>query len=366
MNPGFWKDKSVFLTGHTGFKGGWLSLWLQQLGARITGYALDPPSDPSLFAVAKAGQGMESIIADVRDLEKLKSAIACVKPQIVIHMAAQSLVRHSYEAPVETYATNVMGTVNLLEAVRGCDSVRSVVCVTSDKCYENKEWVWGYREDEAMGGYDPYSNSKGCSELVVSAYRSSFFNALAYEQHHVGVASGRAGNVIGGGDWAENRLVPDLMRAFSEGKKPVIRNPMAIRPWQHVLEPLAGYMLLAEKLHNEGPKFAEGWNFGPDDGDVRSVQYIADHLAKGWGKGTSWVLDKGAHPHEARTLRLDCAKAKARLGWEPVWDLDTTLEKILSWHKAFAEKKDMREVCLEQIASYQNLASTCEKERARA
>jgi len=352
-DPCFWKEKTVFVTGHTGFKGSWLSLWLQKLGAKVIGYALEPPTNPSLFKVAKVGEGMESIIADIRDLDNLKAVIAHFQPQIIVHMAAQSLVQQSYDTPVETYAVNVMGTVNLLEAVRCCPSARAVVCITTDKCYENKEWVWGYRENEPMGGYDPYSNSKGCAELVIAAYRSSFFNAADHAKHGVGIASARSGNVVGGGDWARNRLVPDLMQSFVRGEKPVIRHPLAIRPWQHVLEPLSGYLILAEKLFIDGPSFSEAWNFGPKEEDARPVQWIADVLSRGWGRGASWVLDQCDHPHEAQSLKLDCTKAKAYLGWHPVWDLDIALEKTLSWWNAYADKNNMRSICTEQISAYE-------------
>ncbi len=356
MHPAFWRDKTVFLTGHTGFKGAWLSLWLQQMGAKVVGYALPPPTNPALFDVARVGAGMQSIVGDIRDLAILTQALHRAAPDVVIHMAAQSLVRLSYEAPVETYATNVMGTVHLLEAVRGCASVRAVLCITSDKCYENKEWVWGYRENEPMGGYDPYSNSKGCSELVAAAYRSSFFNSADYARHRVGVATCRAGNVIGGGDWARDRLVPDLMQGFIDRTQPVIRNPLAVRPWQHVLEPLSGYLCLAERLFEHGDTVAEGWNFGPDEANTQPVHVLADKLAQGWGDNAAWALDQGAHPHEARSLRLDCTKARVQLRWRPVWSLDITLSNILAWYRAFVAGGDMREICLQQIESYQSLA----------
>jgi len=340
------------VTGHTGFKGSWLSLWLQSMGAQVVGYALTPPTNPSLYEVAAVGNGMTSIIGDVRDLEKLRGVFAEHKPEIVIHMAAQPLVRYSYIEPVETYSTNVMGTVNLLEAVRNTGSVKVVVNVTSDKCYENREWVWGYRENEAMGGYDPYSSSKGCAELVASAYRSSYFPPAKYHQHGVAIASARAGNVIGGGDWAGDRLIPDILRAISDGMPVNIRNPYAIRPWQHVLEPLAGYLQLAQKLYEEGVIFAEGWNFGPNDEDAKSVQWIVEKLTESWGEGATWLLDGGDHPHEAHYLKLDCSKAKARLDWHPKWHLDETLESIVTWHRAFRQGKNMKEATLEQIFTY--------------
>ena len=352
MNVGFWKGKRVLLTGHTGFKGSWLSLWLQSMGAQVTGFALAPPTQPSLFDVAKVAEGMTSIVGDIRDLSHLRAVFAEHQPEIVIHMAAQALVRYSYVEPVETYSTNVMGTVNLLEAVRGADSVKAVVNVTSDKCYENKEWAWGYRENEPMGGFDPYSNSKGCAELVASAYRNSFFNSDTYQQHGVALASARAGNVIGGGDWAEDRLIPDIMRAISDNNPVQIRNPHAIRPWQHVLEPLSGYLLLAQKLYEDGTDYAEGWNFGPNDEDAKPVQWIVEQLTRSWGEGASWVVDGGDHPHEAHYLKLDCSKAKGQLEWYPGWHLDATLDKIVEWQRAYRDKKDMKAVTLAQIADY--------------
>ncbi|WP_454776548.1 CDP-glucose 4,6-dehydratase [Janthinobacterium tructae] len=354
MNAAFWQGKRVFLTGHTGFKGGWLSLWLQQLGAEVTGYALEAPTTPSLFEVASVARGMVSVIGDVRDGEALKRAMAQARPEIVIHMAAQPLVRYSYVNPVETYATNVMGVVNLLEAVRATPGVRSVVNVTSDKCYENREWPWGYRENEAMGGYDPYSNSKGCAELVTAGYRSSFFNAEKYAEHGIALGSGRAGNVIGGGDWAMDRLIPDMLRAIGAGQPVMIRNPHSIRPWQHVLEPLSGYLTLAEKLYTEGPVHAEGWNFGPHDTDAKPVEWIIERMTQEWGAGASWSLDGQNHPHEATYLKLDCSKARGQLGWHPRWDIGQTIAKIVEWHKACDQGADMRAMTLVQITTYQN------------
>ncbi|RYY17500.1 MAG: CDP-glucose 4,6-dehydratase [Alphaproteobacteria bacterium] len=312
VNPTFWSGKRVFLTGHTGFKGSWLSLWLQAMGADLTGFALAPPTDPSLFQAADVAQGMTSIIGDIRDAGALAHALVTASPEIVIHMAAQPLVRASYDDPVGTYATNVMGTVHVLEAVRRAPGVRACVVVTTDKCYENREWVWGYREDEAMGGYDPYSNSKGCAELVTSAYRRSFFG-----ESGTATASARAGNVIGGGDWAVDRLIPDILRAVVAGEPVVIRNPHSIRPWQHVLEPLSGYLVLAQSLWTDPTGAAEGWNFGPRDEDARPVQWIVEQLCELWGDGASWVRDERLQPHEANYLKLDISKARARLGWEP-------------------------------------------------
>ncbi|MBU1425724.1 MAG: CDP-glucose 4,6-dehydratase [Gammaproteobacteria bacterium] len=354
MNAAFWNGRRVLLTGHTGFKGSWLSLWLQSMGAQVTGYALAAPTNPSLFEVAEVAKGMTSIVGDIRDLELMRKVFAEQRPEIVIHMAAQALVRHSYVEPVETYSTNVMGTVNVLEAIRTTSSVKAVVNVTSDKCYDNREWVWGYRENEAMGGFDPYSSSKGCAELVTAAYRNSYFHPDKYQTHGVALASGRAGNVIGGGDWAEDRLIPDIVRAIAQGKPVNIRNPHAIRPWQHVLEPLSGYLVLAQKLFEEGTSYAEGWNFGPNDEDAKPVEWIVDKLTKTWGEGASWVLDGGNHPHEAHYLKLDCSKAKTRLGWHPRWHLEDALGAIIEWQRAYRDGKDMRELTLRQIDAYNN------------
>lgn len=355
MTPTFWRGKRVFLTGHTGFKGSWMCLWLQYLGAEVTGYALQPPSNPSLFEIAKVGDGMESIIADIRDLCALRQAMQAGRPEIVIHMAAQPLVRHSYENPVDTYATNVMGTVHLLEAVRLTPSVKVVINITSDKCYENREWMWGYRENEPMGGYDPYSNSKGCAELVSAAYRSTFFNKDAYASHGAAVATARAGNVIGGGDWAQDRLIPDILAAFESAKPAHIRNPHAIRPWQHVLEPLRGYLTLAERLHRHGSSYAEGWNFGPNDEDAKPVAWIVQKMTDLWGQGASWQVDNGEHPHEATYLKLDISKARSRLDWHPALNLKQALELVVAWAQTRKAGADMRRHTLAQIQSYQGL-----------
>lgn len=354
MTPEFWKGRKVFLTGHTGFKGSWLSLWLQHLGAELTGYALPAPTDPSLFEAAGVQRGMRSIIGDIRDLAGLSEAMRAAAPEVVIHMAAQPLVRASYEDPVETYSTNVMGTVHMLEAVRRTPSVRAVVNVTTDKCYDNREWVWGYRENEPMGGYDPYSSSKGCAELVTSAYRNSFFPAARHAQHGVALASARAGNVIGGGDWAKDRLIPDILAAFGRREAVVIRNPDATRPWQHVLEPLRGYLQLAERLCSGGPAFAEAWNFGPHPEDARPVSWIADRLASMWGDGARWQTVAGEHPHEANYLRLDISKAGARLGWHPSLRLHEALALIIEWARAWQGRADVRALTLQQISSYQS------------
>lgn len=353
VNSDFWHGKRVFLTGHTGFKGAWLSIWLQELGAEVTGFALAPPTDPSLFEVAAVGKHMRSIIGDVRDGDALKNAMVEARPEILLHLAAQPLVRYSYLNPIETYSTNVMGLVHLFEAVRACPSVRSVVNVTSDKCYENKEWPWGYRETEPMGGYDPYSNSKGCAELVTASYRNSYFNPATYSDHGIALATARAGNVIGGGDWAQDRLIPDMLRAIQRGESVQIRNPAAIRPWQHVLEPLSGYLTLAEALFSEGVDFAEGWNFGPHDTDAKPVEWIIERLTKSWGQGAGWALDGQPQPHEATYLKLDCSKARARLAWHPRWNIGETIEKIVDWHKAAERGDDMRAMTVAQINTYQ-------------
>jgi len=346
INPVFWKSKKVLITGHTGFKGSWLALWLQNLGANVTGYSLQPPTNPNLFEIAHVADKMNSIIGDVRDLKHLISCFAENRAEIIIHMAAQSLVRASYDNPVETYSTNVMGTVNVLEAVRHTDSVKVVIIVTSDKCYENQEWLWGYRENEPMGGHDPYSNSKGCAELVTSAYRNSYFDVER------GVASTRAGNVIGGGDWALDRLIPDIVNAFMEKRPVMIRHPNAIRPWQHVLEPLHGYLMLAERLWENGPTFAEGWNFGPNEQDAKPVSYVVERLAQLWGDDAYWKTDDSPHPHEANYLKLDCSKAKNRLKWQPKLPLETGLKWVIEWYHSYYQNEDMRSVTENQINRY--------------
>lgn len=349
VNPAFWRDKKVLLTGHTGFKGSWLSLWLQSMGAKLTGFALQPPTEPALFNQANVAEAMNSVIGDIRDYEALFNAVKTCQPEIIIHMAAQPLVRYSYQTPIETYATNVMGTVHLLEAARQVGGVKAIVNVTTDKCYENKEWAWGYREHEPMGGYDPYSNSKGCSELVTSAYRQSYFQTTA-----TALASARAGNVIGGGDWAQDRLVPDILRAFEHNQAVIIRNPHSTRPWQHVLEPLSGYLVLAQQLYLQGQTFAEGWNFGPKDEDAQPVQWIVEHMVQLWGKNAQWQLDAGQHPHEAHYLKLDISKAKSQLGWQPRWTLAEALDKIVEWHSHWLAGGNAQTKCLEHIRAYQN------------
>lgn len=351
VDPLFWRNKKVFLTGHTGFKGGWLSLWLSSMGAKVTGYALAPNTTPNLFGVLGIDGLIEkSLIGDIRDLVALQKAMSEAKPDVVIHMAAQPLVRYSYANPVETYATNVMGTVHVLESIRQTPSVRATVVVTTDKCYENKEWAWGYRENEPMGGYDPYSNSKGCAELVTSAYRQSFFSSASAGNK---IASARAGNVIGGGDWSVDRLVPDAIKAFEANLPLMIRNPLATRPWQHVLEPLAGYLVLTQALYEEnGGKFASGWNFGPSDGDNRSVQEVVELLISEWGQSAHWEKEGAEQLHEAHLLKLDCSKARQQLGWIPRWNLEVATQKIVQWQKAYQSKENMQEVSLAQINQY--------------
>jgi len=352
VDPDFWRDRRVLLSGHSGFKGAWLSLWLQSLGARVTGFANDVPTQPSLYELARVGEGMESIEGDVRDPEALAAAITSANPEVVIHMAAQSLVRRSFAAPRETYETNVMGTVNVLDAVRvHGGGVRAIVNVTSDKCYENREWEWGYREHEPMGGFDPYSSSKGCSELVTDAFRRSFFSDADGPR----LASARAGNVIGGGDWGEDRLVPDIMRAALAGEPVRVRNPNSIRPWQHVLNPLSGYLVLAQALCDE-PQIAEGWNFGPTDEDARPVGWIVQRIAAQWPEQLRSVQDEGPHPHEARYLKLDSSKARAQLGWRPRLNLEQTLSSIVDWYRELRADGDMRAVTLGQIEAFQYAA----------
>jgi CDP-glucose 4,6-dehydratase len=347
-DPQFWQGRRVLVTGHTGFKGSWLCLWLQSMGARVHGLALAPPTDPALFEQARIAQGMVSTLADVRDAAAVLHTMRQAQPEIIIHMAAQPLVRASYAEPVATYATNVMGTVHVLDAARQVGGVRAIVNVTTDKCYENVERLQGYREDEPMGGHDPYSNSKGCSELVTSAYRKSFF-----AQGSTAVASARAGNVIGGGDWAQDRLIPDFLRAMGRGEPLVIRHPQAIRPWQHVLEPLSGYLLLAQRLVEQGQPWAQAWNFGPLDADARPVQWLVEQLVAQWGNSARWQCDAGEHLHEAHYLKLDITKAQQQLGWQPRWDLATALHKIIAWQQAWLAGGDARALCLQHINDYQ-------------
>lgn len=349
---GIYLGRKVLITGHTGFKGSWLCLLLHKLGANVYGYALDPPTNPSLFIEANINGLIHSTIGDIRNFYLLLETLQKVQPEIIIHMAAQPLVRESYINPRETYEINVMGTVNLLEATRQVSSVKAIVNVTTDKCYENREWHWGYRENEPMGGYDPYSNSKGCSELVTSSFRNSFFNPKDYHKHSVALASARAGNVIGGGDWANDRLIPDFIRAITAGKEVQIRSPYAIRPWQHVLEPLMGYLTLAQALYTQGVNYAEGWNFGPDDSDAHNVEWITKTVCELWGDNACYSIDTNPQPHEANYLKLDCSKAKAVLGWYPKWNTYKTLQSIVEWNKALMNGEDAKVITERQINEY--------------
>lgn len=352
MDKDFWQGKRVLLTGHTGFKGSWLALWLHALGAEVIGYALPPSTSPNLFTLANIENLITHIVGDVRDYQSLHATIKKYQPNIIFHLAAQSLVRYSYQEPVETYATNVMGTVNLLEAVRHTDGVKAVINITSDKCYENKEWYWGYRENDRLGGYDPYSNSKACAELVTEAYRNSFFKTTHNIYSQVKLASVRAGNVIGGGDWALDRLIPDIMRAYLNKQTLIIRNPEAIRPWQHVLEPLSGYLLLAENLYNSNLAFSEAWNFGPDQHDVKTVAWILKHMSHLLNNEINWQIETTEQPHEARYLSLDCAKAKQNLGWHPRWYLARGLQETANWYIAYKEQQNMYKYTRDQIERF--------------
>ena len=342
----FWQGKRVFLTGHTGFKGSWLSLWLTSLGTEVKGYALNPSTSPSLFNEAKVGKVVDSQIGDIRDQDALYESMLKFNPDILIHMAAQPLVRYSYDAPIETYEVNVIGTAKVLEVARSCPNLKAIVNITTDKCYENDERSQGYKEDDPMGGRDPYSSSKGCAELVTSAYRRSFL-----QEQGIGLASVRAGNVIGGGDWADDRLIPDILRSFERRKPVVVRNPKATRPWQHVLEPLSGYLILAEKLYRDQRRYAEDWNFGPNEQDVKPVDWILDKMIAKW-PNSSWELNQNSNPHEAGFLKLDISKAESKLSWKPVWELSQTLEKIIVWHQAWLNKEDIQAVCLAEIEEY--------------
>ncbi len=353
VSPNFWRGRRVFLTGHSGFKGSWLSLWLQGLGAELTGYALAPATEPNLFDLAQVGAGMRSVIGDVRDASALSQTMAECRPEVVIHMAAQALVHHSYAHPVETYAVNVMGTVHLLEAVRHTPGVRAVVNVTTDKCYENHDRASPYREEEPLGGHDPYSSSKACAEIVSAAYRSSFFHPA----RGVALATARAGNVIGGGDWAPDRLVPDVLAAFEAGQPATLRKPHAVRPWQHVLEPLRGYLMLAERLHADGAAFAQAWNFGPGQDDARPVEWVAQQLAQLWGDGASCRVVGDERGHEARYLSLDNSKARQQLRWHPVLPLPEALEWIVHWTRERIAGTDVRVITRQQIKAYEARAT---------
>ena len=353
ISAGAWRGRRVLVTGHTGFKGGWLALWLADMGAKVTGFALPPPTDPSLFDLARVGDLVAHVEGDVRQLDPLVEVVARCRPEVIFHLAAQPLVRRSYVEPVETYATNVMGTVHLLEAARRFGAVPAIVCITTDKCYDNREWVWPYRETDPMGGHDPYSSSKGAAELAIAAYRRSYFYPLRVGEHGTGLASVRAGNVIGGGDYAADRLVPDLIRAIEAGAAPLIRAPDAVRPWQHVLEAIGGYILIAERLLAGEAAFADAWNFGPADADARPVGWIVERLLDLYGR-PGWQPDGGAQPHEAATLRLDISKVRAALGWTPALDLGTALTMVAAWHKQVASGADARTVTLDQIAAYRD------------
>ena len=359
VNPRFWRDTAVFVTGHTGFKGAWITEWLLQMGARVTGYSLEPPTDPNLFEQLALKSRMTSVHGDVRDAAALKMHLKKSQPVVVIHMAAQSLVRRSYAEPSETYSTNVMGTLNVLEAVRGSGSVKAVVIVTTDKCYENRETQHPYGETESLGGFDPYSSSKACAEIVTASYRQAFF-----AESKTRVASARAGNVIGGGDWALDRLIPDLVRGWARGEKPIVRNPEAVRPWQHVLEPLNGYLQLAEQLCEPESSLAEPWNFGPDESDHETVRSVADRAAKLWGDGASWSSEQSNGPHEAGLLKLDSTKARTRLGWAPVWGLQNGLAATIEWYRALAEGEDVRALTARQINSFADSRSLPRKASA--
>ncbi|MDR3744644.1 MAG: CDP-glucose 4,6-dehydratase [Acidobacteriaceae bacterium] len=355
-----WHGKRVFLTGHTGFKGGWLALWLTRLGADVRGYALDPSTEPNLFTVARVGAVVDDIRGDIRNAAALESALRDFAPEVVFHLAAQPLVRLSYEDPIGTYETNVIGTARLLDAIRRTPSVRAVISVTTDKCYENKEWIWGYRETDPLGGYDPYSSSKACAEIVSAAFRQSFFPAAKLAEHGVALATARAGNVIGGGDWSADRLIPDLVRGFLAGEPVRIRRPNAIRPWQHVLEPLHGYIRLAEQLLTHDPKFATAYNFGPSDDDARPVAWIAEKMTGFWGDGAKWVLDPDPGVHEAGYLKLDASRARADLVWTPHLHLDTALDWLVQWYRAWQSGADMHTFTLAQIAAYESLLNNCD------
>jgi CDP-glucose 4,6-dehydratase len=348
----FWKGKSVLVTGHTGFKGSWLSLWLSHLGAKVHGYALDAEGQPNLYQLASVGNVVNSSIGDIRNPKSLNTFVDSCKPDIIFHLAAQSLVRASFQDPVSTIETNVMGTVNILEAARKSESTKAMVVITTDKCYENKEWNWGYRENEALGGHDPYSASKACAELITQSWRLSFIGQSGNDLQPVAVATARAGNVIGGGDWSADRLIPTILNSITSEQNIVLRHPTAIRPWQHVLEPLAGYLLLAEKLLNEGSPWDTAWNFGPMDSDAKPVNWITDKLIEGFESSAHWTQDPNVHLHEASQLKLDCSKARDVLGWSPVWNLPQCLDEIVHWHQAHQQGANMQDECINTIERY--------------
>jgi CDP-glucose 4,6-dehydratase len=353
VNKNFWNGKRVFITGHTGFKGTWLSLWLKLLEAEVIGYSASIPTNPSLFELTQAATNLTHIQGDVRDLDCLKNNLQKHQPDIVIHMAAQALVRHSYKNPIETFSTNVMGTANILEATRSAKGIRGVVIVTSDKCYENKEHGIEFHEGDPMGGFDPYSSSKGCAELITSAFRNSFFNTASHSEHGVAIASVRAGNIIGGGDWAEDRLIPDIIRAFLVGNTVHIRNPHAVRPWQFVLEPLRGYLTVAEKLYEVGSGYDRAWNFGPSENSAVPVSWIVEKVAKLWDGGARWEYDNGPHPHEASLLRLDCSMAKNELGWTPLITIEQALEWTTKWYMEYKKNPaTVKNITEKQINEY--------------
>lgn len=344
MNSHFWQNKKVLITGHTGFKGSWLSLWLQWLGADVVGVALEPSTQPNLFSTAHVSQNMTSLIGNICNFELMQNIQTQYQPEIIFHLAAQPLVRFSYHNPLETYATNVMGTVNLLESIRQSGpNVKAIIIVSSDKCYENKEWLWAYREPDRLGGYDPYSNSKACTELVAAAFRNSY---------RLNIATARAGNVIGGGDWAQDRLIPDMVRSLDSGEKMIVRYPQALRPWQHVLEPLQGYMHLAEKLYHHPVDYAQAWNFGPNEADVRNVRWVVEKINQIWDTAVVWQLMTDNPLHEAGYLKLDSSKAKAQLGWRPHWNIEQALQETLRWYRAHRDGANMQEVTLAQIKNY--------------
>ena len=358
MDLEFWNGRSVFVTGHTGFKGGWLSLWLQRLGARVVGYSLPPPTTPNLFTVADVGDGMQSIEGDVRDAQQLTAALRQARPEVVFHLAAQAIVRSGYDEPVETYATNVMGTCHLLEAVRHTPGVRAVVVVTSDKCYADTGQPTAHAEDDPMGGHDPYSSSKGCAELLTAAYRLSFLSTADGGGPAARVATARAGNVIGGGDWGNHRLVPDVVRSVAGGEPVRVRSPQAVRPWQHVVNPLSGYLLLAEELWQRGSEVAEAWNFGPGEEDCRSVSWLVERVTRRWGDGARWQAESHPGFHETSFLMLDCAKARERLDWRPPLGLETAVDWLVDWYRLHASAGDVRALTLEQIAETQKRLSS--------